>query len=96
MFYDFLLLDKPIIFAPVDIESYQEARGLPIESYKDWVPGPLVFSQDDLEKVLCDILSKNDPFKSKRIEMKNLAHRYKDDKSSERIWQAISDFSERN
>ncbi|MEW6088398.1 MAG: CDP-glycerol glycerophosphotransferase family protein [bacterium] len=89
VFYDYLLFDKPIIFAPVDVDSYSAARGFLIESFENWAPGPKVFNQDTLQKEILYCLSEKDYYREKRAWMRNLHHRYKDGESSKRLWEFI-------
>ncbi len=49
---DYLLLDRPIVFAFPDIDVYRGRRGINIEPYEEWVPGPLVGTVDALAQAL--------------------------------------------
>ncbi|MCO7174551.1 CDP-glycerol glycerophosphotransferase family protein [Sporolactobacillus kofuensis] len=49
--FEFSLLKRPMIFFPYDLKEYVRTRGL-WESYKQEVPGPIVYSTDDLIKVI--------------------------------------------
>jgi CDP-glycerol glycerophosphotransferase (TagB/SpsB family) len=89
VFYDYLLLDKPMIFAPVDIDSRLENDGFLIESFENWAPGPKAYDQDELQIEISKCLEKKDYYAEKRAWMRNLHHRYKDGKSSERLWEFI-------
>lgn len=52
IYFDFLLLGKPIIFFPYDLEYYRdEDRGL-IFDYEEYTPGPKVFNLDQLKDIL--------------------------------------------
>jgi len=86
IYYDFLLLDRPILFSPVDIKSYQINRGFLVESFESWVPGPTIFDQNMLEDQIKYCLIDKTYFYQDRIRMKNLIHRYQDGKSSQRLW----------
>ena len=89
VFYDYLLLDRPIIFSPVDIEKYKNMRGFLLESFDDWTPGPKVYSQEALQKEISQCLEDNDYYRDKRNLIKNLMHRFKDGESSNRMWSFI-------
>lgn len=52
VYFDYLLLDKPIVFTPTDLESYKNARGLVLEPYDQWTPGPKCLTQESLEEVI--------------------------------------------
>ncbi len=86
VFDDFLLLDRPIIFSPVDIDFYNKIRGFCIESYEDWTPGPKVLNQCKLQETISRCLIEKDYYKKEREMMRNLLHRYKDGLASQRLW----------
>jgi len=90
VFYDYLLLDRPMIFAPVDIASYIDGRGFLVESFDDWTPGPKVFDQKALQNEIRKCLSDGDYYGERRKMMRNLQHRYKDGESSKRMWEFIN------
>jgi len=52
--YEFAILDRPIIFYDYDIEDYLKERGLYLSVKKD-LPGPVVYTEDDLYETLEDI-----------------------------------------
>lgn len=49
--FEFCLLKKPMVFYAYDLEEYIAERGI-WENYEEFVPGPVVFTQDQLEKVI--------------------------------------------
>ena len=86
IFYDYLLLDKPIIFTPVDVTEYRKSRGFLVESFEIWAPGPLVYDQTSLQGEIKKSLNDESYYKEKRDWMKNHHHRYKDGEASNRLW----------
>lgn len=93
IYTDYLLLDRPVIFFPYDYEYYVQ-QNREIQFDYDWItPGPKCYTQDDLEKEILQILIKNeDGYIQKREEILDLAFKYKDGNSSERIWQYIKKY----
>ena len=90
LFYDFLLLKKPILFTPIDIKKYEHDRGFLMESYLDYVPGPVIFDQNKLiNEISKNLVDKDDDFKDKRDWMLKFYHRYSDSNSSIRIYDFI-------
>lgn len=89
LFYDFLLLNKPIIFTPVDVERYEIDRGFLMESYIDYVPGPIALDQESLQKEIEKCFSDKEYYKDRRNWMLSFHHRYKDANSSARIFEFI-------
>jgi len=51
--FEYALLEKPMIFYPYDLENYESHRGLWNE-YKQLVPGPVVFSTEEIVKLVKD------------------------------------------
>ena len=89
VFYDYLLLDRHIIFTPTDINLYQQDRGFLIESFESWTPGPKVISQGGLQIEIRKCLLDKNYYGDKRTWLRDLNHRYKDGNSSERLWKFI-------
>jgi len=92
IYMDYLLLNKPIIFFPYDYQDYI-TNNREIQFDYDWItPGIKCLSQKELEHEIYQILMLNkDHYKEKRAEIKNIAFKYHDGKSAERIWDAIQD-----
>ena len=89
VFYDYLLIDRPMIFTPTDINSYQQDRGFVIESFASWAPGPKALTQDELHVEIKKCLLDKNYYADKRTWLRDLNHRYKDGNSSERLWSFI-------
>ena len=84
IYLDFLLLDKPMIFIPYDLEQYQSYRGF-LFDYDTHTPGDKVFTQAEFMQSIDRALNKPELGAVGRAQMKNLFHTYDDGKSSERI-----------
>lgn len=65
--YDFLLLDKPIIFYTYDLDEYQKNYQF-LFDFNSYSPGVKVVNQQELE----DAFSQQDNFQEQRKEIKNL------------------------
>ncbi|MGP0584727.1 CDP-glycerol glycerophosphotransferase family protein [Paenibacillus timonensis] len=89
VYIDYLLLDRPIIFLPTDLEEYKGNRGLLFEPYDFWTPGPKVYRQEELQHAIHQVLIGQDDYADKRHTILKLCHSYQDNKSSERIWGLI-------
>jgi len=63
---DFLAKDRPVIAFCPDIEDYRDARGLALEPYEAWFPGPVVTSADELCAETARLLEGHDDHRSKR------------------------------
>ena len=89
IYLDFLLLDKPMIFIPYDLEKYQSYRGF-LFDYDTHTPGDKVVTQAEFMESLDRALNKPELGAIERAQMKNLFHTYEDGKSSERILAQIN------
>jgi CDP-glycerol glycerophosphotransferase len=87
---DYLLLNKPVIFFPYDLKEYKEMSRELQFNYNNITPGPKCFNQTELEEEILLCLKGNlDEYKEKREKMLDLAFKYKDGMSCDRIWSYI-------
>jgi CDP-glycerol glycerophosphotransferase (TagB/SpsB family) len=89
VYFDYLLLDKPIIFVANDIEEYSKNRGFLLEPYNFWTPG---FKADSIEELMNKIfqsLNNNGLYSKERNLINNIINHFQDNKSCERVWQLI-------
>lgn len=86
---DYLLLDRPIIFAFPDIADYRRGRGLNLEPYEDWVPGPFARSIEELITALAELTSGTDPGAAERGRARLRFHHHTDDRSTRRLLQTL-------
>ena len=84
VYLDFLILNRPIVFINYDLRKYSDVRGLLLEPYHFWTPGFEVKSFNDLIWSINNSFT-DDPFQNKRLELRNLFHKYQDGKSTERV-----------
>jgi|GEM_PF-200621 len=89
VYFDLLLLDKPMVFTPVDLKEYENNRGFLMEPYSYWAPGPKCISQDQLEKEIIKSLNDSEYYKEEREDILNRIHHYKDGCSAKRTWDFI-------
>lgn len=93
--YDFLLLDKPIIFFGYDIDDYQARHRKIYEAFFDHMPGELVKDSDRLLDALKEI--KNNPrdymhrHHQRTLKAKEYIHRFTDSESCRRIYHHLLD-----
>jgi len=90
IFFDFLLMDRPIIFYNYDIEDYKKYRGL-IMDYEENTPGPKVKTQEDLLAAIEDYLIKPEKDAEFRAKIKKRFHKYTDGKACERTYNLIKE-----
>ena len=83
---DFSLLDKPIICFCTDLDKVKNNEELYFEDIENWLPSKLYQNQGDFFEFLNELLTTDhDPYVEKRVKMRNLYFKYRDDKSAERL-----------
>lgn len=83
VFYDYLLLDRPIGFTEDDVESYKDSRGFAVDPEK-FRPGMRIKSLNDLKLFFKNTVNGIDGFEKDRLEINNIANEFKDGKNCER------------
>jgi len=92
IFFDFLYLDRPIVFFPYDLEKYiREDRNLKYDY--NWVtPGPKCTNQTDLQALITKcIAADEDTYRRKRREIFDMSFSHKTGCAAERILQIIEE-----
>lgn len=82
---DYLLLDRPIIFAFPDIEEYRRKRGFGLEPFQDWVPGPVVTDVTGLLGEIDQLVRGDDPHAAERARVGRILHQHHDDGAARRL-----------
>jgi CDP-ribitol ribitolphosphotransferase len=85
IFIDFLLLNRPIIFTPVDLNDYAKTRNFLFTPYEHWTPGKKVLSQIQLMNEIRNILNGKDKYTYERKIQKDIWHYFQDNLSSKRV-----------
>ncbi|NLL01498.1 MAG: hypothetical protein GX265_00520 [Mollicutes bacterium] len=96
IYFDFLLLDRPIVFTPVDLQEYKDDRGLLLEPYNFWTPGPKCLTQEALQVEISRSLLEEDYFKQERKLLRDIFHKYQDGNSTDRVMKLINNVMEEN
>lgn len=89
VYFDYLLLDKPMIFTPTDYSDYEENRGFLLSPYEEWTPGPKVFDQQSLKEEIVKSLGDKSYYEKERKQVRERIHEYQDANSSQRVWDLI-------
>jgi len=85
VFFDYLLLDKPIGFTIDDMKSYGNKRGFVMDNPLNYMPGFKISSLDDLKTFCNNLASGKDDFKSERSRVNSLVNDFKDGLFCKRI-----------
>jgi len=88
IYFDYLLLNRPIIFYNYDYEEYEKSRGFLFDYYKN-TPGEKVQTKERIVNVIEDYLIDSDKDKEFREIITKKFHKYRDGKNSERIYELI-------
>jgi len=86
IYYDYLLLDRPIIFLPYDIKIYTSRMGMFLGNYDNETPGMKISTQIEFQNYIVGIINNENNFQDEREKMCKLVHKYIDGNSSERIF----------
>jgi len=89
IFFDFLLLDRPIIFAPFDKDIYLKKDREFYFNYEDITPGPKAKNWNDILKYIKLFNDSKDIYRQDRDKIKNRFHKYIDTKNCERTYKEI-------
>jgi CDP-glycerol glycerophosphotransferase (TagB/SpsB family) len=81
---DFLLLDRPMVFALADLASYAESRGHYFTPLAEHLPGPIVTDLATLGPALAEALE-GDPWAARRRALRGVHHTHLDDGSAARV-----------
>lgn len=91
VFFDFLNLNRPMIFYAYDLESYQDKlRGFYMD-YKN-VPGPIVKTEDELYNTLCTLEKTELQYQNIRIDFLNKYAPFDDGKATSRVVEKVFKF----
>ena len=85
IYYDYLLLDKPIGLATPDYDEFMKKVGFIFDDLKPNLPGEYFETFNGLIKFLKNVADGKDNFKKERTAKKKLYHAHFDDKSTERV-----------
>jgi CDP-glycerol glycerophosphotransferase (TagB/SpsB family) len=91
IYFDFLLTEKPIIFTPFDLDDYiLQDRELYYE-YNKVTPGPRCKDWNEVVEWIRKFKNDSSLFLEDRKNIKNLFHKYYDNKSSKRVYKMIKE-----
>ena len=74
IFFDWLLLDRPLAFTVDDISEYREQRGFVFDNPFDYMPGKILQTKSQLYDFFNDIAKDRDGYREMRNEVKRMSH----------------------
>lgn len=92
LYIDYLLLDRPCIFIPYDLEEYKRKRGLLYDDYDFWAPGHKVLTYKEFIAAIGEILSGRDIYKNRRQEISRQFNYYQTENSCEKVFKLIENW----
>jgi len=90
VYLDYLLMDKPIIFAPFDMNDYIKNDRKFYYNYEDATPGPKAKNWDEVLRCIKEAVKDPGKYGQERQRIRDIFHKYVDGNSSERVFDAIS------
>lgn len=85
VYFDYLLLNRPIGFIIDDIDSYQEKRGFTVEDPLSLMPGEQIRTTEELSLFFEHLRDSRDEYVSERKRVNDIVNLYQDGKSAERV-----------
>ncbi|TCI46217.1 hypothetical protein EVJ27_06930 [Exiguobacterium sp. SH3S2] len=89
VYFDYLLLDRPIAFTIQDITEYNDNRGFTVNNPKELMPGVKLQNAQDLIKFIDSLVLQEDFFINDRARVNDLVNLYRDGKNSERVYKEL-------
>lgn len=95
LYIDFLLLDKPCIFIPYDIDSYIQDRGFLYDDYDFWAPGEKARTCSQFIDAIVRILHGVDHHVEQRQILCKLFHYHQTENSCEKLFSLIKNWEKK-
>lgn len=84
VYFDYLLLDRPVVFYAYDREEYAADPGFNLD-YDEVTPGPIAETFDELLRALEEVGSSSDAHAAERERVRRLAFDHADGRAAERV-----------
>ena len=92
VYFDYLILNRPMIFLTPDIQEYSLQRGgYTLEPVEYWMPGKHVTLQSEVLQEIEKLFKSEDEFSIKRQEINSLINRYSDANNCQRLYDKFFD-----
>lgn len=89
IYFDYLLLDKPIAFSCSNADDYKEKRGFVVDDISRLMPGYHIINSDEFLAFLQDVSSGQDAFKKQREECRSFCNSFENISGCKRILEQI-------
>lgn len=91
--YDYLLLNRPIVYLLPDFEEYKNSKGFVFNNISLYMPGEKAYDFENLLKALADAFDNPDKYADLRNNVIMNRFDYTDDRSAERCFKQIMGFT---
>ena len=85
-YFDYLLLDRPVLFNFYDYQIYKETRGFSYDPLEPIIAGDVFTDEQSFYEACSRFVDGQDSYAEKRRWVRDLQHKYLDCNSSERIY----------
>lgn len=92
IYWDYMVLNRPIAFTEDDIEEYAVGRGFVMDDPEKYKPGPKLRSIADFYKFIDDLVEGIDDYKEKRKKMNEYGNPVTDGHSCQRALECVGIF----
>lgn len=89
-YFDYLLLDRPVLFNFYDYDIYEATRGFTYDPLDAILAGEKFSDLESMLNKMSEVI-KEDKFKEKRKFVRDLLFKYKDTKAAERVYNYVFD-----
>ena len=89
IYFDYLLLNRPIAFTEDDIENYSNQRGFSVKNQDECKPGFRIKTKQEFYQFVTDVVTGKDDYTKEREKVNSWANTYTDNKSSERVLKLV-------
>jgi len=91
IFFDYLLLDRPIVFFPYDLEQYLSQDRAMYFDYETMTPGPKCRTYDELEQQIEKSIKDGcpDEYAEMRMNIRGYTHDHEDNQAHKRLFSSI-------
>ncbi len=77
IFFDYLLIDRPVAFTEDDLDDYSDTRGFAVDNPQSLKPGVTIRTTDDFNKFIESLFSDTDVYKAERKRVNELTNEYR-------------------
>lgn len=89
VFYDYLLLNRPMAFTEDDLDDYGDTRGYSVDDPVGYKPGFRIKNREDLIKFAENLISGTDEFQADRARVMDLSNDFRDGKFCQRALECV-------